>query len=63
MLWPQYLPRLISLNRRCVDCSCIQFDAGERPTFDRVLRVFALRQVRCSGCRRRYYWFIRAGAV
>jgi len=45
------------LRRECPRCNSIKFKAAEQRPVDSLLRMFALRPVRCMFCWRRYYWF------
>ncbi len=59
--WPIWMPRILWLRRECPLCTSIEFRAGEAGPFDSVLRILALRRVRCVNCWRKYYWFVRMG--
>ncbi len=58
MLWPEFLPRILWLHRRCPKCASTRFSTGGRLLRERLLHVVGMRQVRCAGCSRQYYWFI-----
>lgn len=55
MNWPNWLPRLLLIRRKCPCCNSVKFKPGELRAFDWLLGLFALRPVRCMFCWRRYY--------
>jgi len=56
--WPDWLPHLLWIRRKCPRCNSDNFKQAEPRSFDGFLSLlFALRPVRCSFCWRRYYWF------
>jgi hypothetical protein len=55
--WPDWLPHLLCLRRRCPRCNSVKFKQAELRATDSLLALFALRPVRCMFCWRRYYWF------
>lgn len=57
MTWPNWLPRVLVINRKCPRCHGGEFKAAELRPFDQALAMFALRPIRCKFCWRRYYWF------
>jgi hypothetical protein len=55
-IWPQWAPRVLWMRRVCPCCNSVEFKQAEAHPFDGVLRLFALRPVRCKFCWRRFYW-------
>ena len=55
--WPQWLPRLLWLHRKCPICNSVKFKEAELRSVDGLLSMFAIRPIRCMFCWRRYYWF------
>jgi hypothetical protein len=63
MNWPNWLPRLLCIRRECPCCKSVLFKAAELRPLDSLLRMFALRPVRCMFCWRRFYWVTLHGAT
>jgi hypothetical protein len=59
MNWPTSFPQILWVQRKCPVCAATRFDTGWHPFTGKLLQIFGLRQVRCVGCSRRYYWFIK----
>jgi hypothetical protein len=55
--WPNWLPHLLLTRRACPRCTSAEFKLAETRSFDGLLRMFAMRPVRCTFCWRRYYLF------
>jgi hypothetical protein len=60
--WPNWLPHVIFTRRQCPRCNSVQFKQAELRSYDGLLRMLALRPVRCMFCWRRYYWFALSAA-
>jgi hypothetical protein len=60
--WPTQIPRLLWIQKKCPLCTSIEFRQAESAWPDGLLRMLALRAVRCANCWRRYYWFARRDA-
>lgn len=59
--WPNWLPRLLWIRRKCPRCNSVKFKLAELRPMDGLLSMFLLRPVRCMFCWRRYYWFALRG--
>jgi len=55
--WPGRFPRVLWFQRACPLCSGVEFKTAEATFADSLLRILALRPIRCVNCWRRYYWF------
>jgi hypothetical protein len=54
---PTWLPHVLWIHHTCPCCTSVKFKPAEDRSYDGLLRMFALRAVRCTFCWRRYYWF------
>ena len=61
--WPDLVPHLILIRRECPRCQSLKLNRAELRPIDGLLKMFALRPVRCMLCWRRYYWLDLRGAV
>ena len=55
--WPNVIPQMLWIRRKCPRCNSVQFKQAELRSFDGLLAMFAIRPIRCMFCWRRYYWF------
>jgi hypothetical protein len=51
-----WAPHVLWFKRICPHCTSVQFKQAELRPYDGILRLFALRPVRCMFCWRRFYW-------
>lgn len=61
--WPQWLPRMLWIHRKCPWCNSVKFKQAELRSVDELLSMFAIRPIRCMFCWRRYYWFAWHSAI
>jgi len=54
--WHNGIPQFFVVRERCPLCLATAFNLSAQHPLKQVLRVFAIRPVRCANCWRRYYW-------
>lgn len=60
--WHNGIPKFFIVRERCPLCRTTEFQVSMPTPVTTLLRLFAIRRVRCMNCWRRYYW-LKAGRI